>query len=938
MTETTRRCALPGCAVAIEDVPGRPPRRYCTAAHRSAARQARRAAMQSGGDARLAATLPWLAEPAEQPPTPDAAPAAEAVTVAPQVPVNRAARRRAAALARRSDTPPGRRTRGLHTSVPHRRRALAVLGAAGILAGGYAVTASQPPAPTATEAAASEEDWARGARVTLASVNRQLDTIAQVEAEWLRLPEEQRAASPTGPVEALEQRRELLENRRATLLSQLDSFEELDTARAELAEAERALSGLESTLAAAPPPAQRSPEQAAALSALDEQRDLRIRQRDARRDELAALEGGVENAVARPLPDDVAETEQVGEQVRQVIRGEDVPAPAPAPASPLPTRPDVVGGRDEPDGAPRQDVDTSGPPDPRGPGDEGVDVPPSPPAPAPLAPSSPAPSPPAPEGPVDQLAQGVDGAVAGTADAVGGVLDGGARDRDRERSADRPGDPAPAPAESAPAAPAPAAEAPSGPVETVVDTVEDVADGPAPRDGDAGRSEQGPVGEVVDTVGGAVGDVVDGPDQPADEARDRERDRGGREDADAKRTAEQDAGPSATAGEPAAPVADAAAPVVDDRYPDPPAALRVAPVGPLRDADGARSAPPEDDGTPAPPSSVSPSPVSPAPGLPAAGVPSDDAELALEVVRSTPAAAWTAPLVEAALEQAARQDATGPAPVAPTSTGEAAASPWGYDDESIDALNEMAASTSPASSGSGGGDAAQPAEVYGVPAGSGDDRAELAAAYEEALLEAYGIPPAGSTGYADGGSTDGSDGGSGGSGTEGTDPARDVSGSGGSYTVDGYSDDPGTSGGPDAAVDEDDSEDRGGDVLGTSGSDADAVSADDADTSVGETDSDDTYADTDSDGTYADADSDGTYADSDADADTDTDFDSDSDTDFDFDTDADADSDNDDSDADADADADTDADADADDSDDDAEPSDDGDDPDPEEDFGDPED
>ena len=58
---------------------------------------------------------------------------------------------------------------------------------------------------------------------------------------------------------------------------------------------------------------------------LDRYWDL-LRQRDARRDELLALEGGVEDAAARPVPDDVQQTQQVGEEVRQVIRGEDAPA------------------------------------------------------------------------------------------------------------------------------------------------------------------------------------------------------------------------------------------------------------------------------------------------------------------------------------------------------------------------------------------------------------------------------------------------------------------------------------------------------------------------------------------------------------------------------------------------------------------------------------
>ncbi|MCX6464304.1 MAG: hypothetical protein NTW05_12060, partial [Pseudonocardiales bacterium] len=57
-----KRCALPGCDEVIEDIPGRPARRYCTAAHRSAARQARRAAVQASQDQQLLATLPWLSE------------------------------------------------------------------------------------------------------------------------------------------------------------------------------------------------------------------------------------------------------------------------------------------------------------------------------------------------------------------------------------------------------------------------------------------------------------------------------------------------------------------------------------------------------------------------------------------------------------------------------------------------------------------------------------------------------------------------------------------------------------------------------------------------------------------------------------------------------------------------------------------------------------
>ena len=43
-----RHCALAGCGRAITTTTGRPERRYCTAAHRAAARRGRRAALRAG--------------------------------------------------------------------------------------------------------------------------------------------------------------------------------------------------------------------------------------------------------------------------------------------------------------------------------------------------------------------------------------------------------------------------------------------------------------------------------------------------------------------------------------------------------------------------------------------------------------------------------------------------------------------------------------------------------------------------------------------------------------------------------------------------------------------------------------------------------------------------------------------------------------------------
>jgi hypothetical protein len=51
MDDGARHCALAGCDEAVRVVTGRPERRYCTAAHRVAARQARRAATRGGRSA-----------------------------------------------------------------------------------------------------------------------------------------------------------------------------------------------------------------------------------------------------------------------------------------------------------------------------------------------------------------------------------------------------------------------------------------------------------------------------------------------------------------------------------------------------------------------------------------------------------------------------------------------------------------------------------------------------------------------------------------------------------------------------------------------------------------------------------------------------------------------------------------------------------------------
>jgi hypothetical protein len=354
MDDDARRCALPGCDVGIEPAGGRPERRYCTAAHRAAARQARRAGSGSnqcrpvpGGEQPLSGSLPWLREPAGSVPESEGPPPGlDAVSPAT--------------------------TRRTCDDRPRRRRTLAVLGVAGVLAGGYAATASrpEPPAPVPVQTAPAGEStdvWAQRATVALASVNRQLDTLAQAEEEWKRQPASRRSATPAA-VGALEERRSVLQRRRATLQSQLEAYRSLRATQLDLAVSEQHLQAVEKALAGAPSARRRSSEQAAAISALDEQRDLRIRQRDAQRTELNSLQEGVSTAARTPLPDDDATTDEVSRDVLEALReGGHTPEPR---DDPTPQRPDVVAERQQEDGKPRQEAGTSGPPDPRGPRDE----------------------------------------------------------------------------------------------------------------------------------------------------------------------------------------------------------------------------------------------------------------------------------------------------------------------------------------------------------------------------------------------------------------------------------------------------------------------------------------------------------------------------------------------------------------------------------------
>lgn len=359
MEDSLRTCALQGCDAPLEptgDVSGdRPQRRYCSAAHRLAARQVRRAAAQAAGDQRLADTLPWLREP-------------EAVEADEHVePARRGTATRRPVVARQAASGPDRPgpLRAPRSPLRH-RRTLALIGATAVLLGGYALTTS----PTVTGVPAPQDrtadQWAGQARIALAALDDKLGTLNASERTWQASAHE--SDRTPAAVAKLQQQRDTLLQQRAALQSQLQVYTSRQDAVDALAAAEQQLAEMDRIVADLPPATRRTPDQMAAAASLEEQRDLRARNRDACAERLAAIDDGIDRARTAPLPGDGDETEKVSDDVLALARGEDPATPEP---SGVRRNPEVLaGGRETAGDRERDDVGTGGPPDPRGPLDE----------------------------------------------------------------------------------------------------------------------------------------------------------------------------------------------------------------------------------------------------------------------------------------------------------------------------------------------------------------------------------------------------------------------------------------------------------------------------------------------------------------------------------------------------------------------------------------
>jgi hypothetical protein len=298
-----RRCALPGCYVVIEPEPdGRPQRKYCTAAHRAVARQMRREGIHRS------ATAPPLPLPAPPLPLPP---------IAPPPTVNQHQHQH-------------QRRRQLTETTARRARAVAVLGSAGLLVTGGGLMAASSPvgqpgsmisaAPWVPATPEAEQNWAEQARVSLASLESQLAEVNQAEQNWNALPEPDRADPAPPAVRALGARRRLLEQQRATLISELGAWDSMSVASRRLADTEAHVASLDRALKEVPRNRALTRSEADTAAQLGEQRNLRVRQRDSQREELDNLRQGLHEAMASPLPDDPTATKAITSRVTDLVR------------------------------------------------------------------------------------------------------------------------------------------------------------------------------------------------------------------------------------------------------------------------------------------------------------------------------------------------------------------------------------------------------------------------------------------------------------------------------------------------------------------------------------------------------------------------------------------------------------------------------------------
>ena len=387
----TRRCALPGCEELIELTADKAARRFCCAAHRAVSRQRRREAdEQAALQSMLLVEIPeparepepepsiWMRQPQESPRPASSGPGlSTGYTPLDLTPVGAARTEWAASRAgllstsgrgrggtKKKLTPAQLRAR----SSKRRAQTVAAISAMAVLVGGGNLVINQntepadgtgPKSPVALGPAPTDlAGWASQAEVSLASVSRQLDVIAQVEEAWNRSPVAQRLASPPAAVQMLLNRKAELEQAKVMMQSQLAAYRSWHDASAQMAAAQAELAAVERALEDVPAAAP----DAARVAQIEQQRDMWLRRRDTKAAEVADLSKTVQAAITGGLPDPASEqvTQEVGESVLAMASNPELPQQPDGPDAVVPPVQALV-PREEV-GRDRQPVETGAPP------------------------------------------------------------------------------------------------------------------------------------------------------------------------------------------------------------------------------------------------------------------------------------------------------------------------------------------------------------------------------------------------------------------------------------------------------------------------------------------------------------------------------------------------------------------------------------------------
>ncbi|HTK65786.1 MAG TPA: hypothetical protein VL595_25615, partial [Pseudonocardia sp.] len=248
-------------------------------------------------------------------------------------------------LAEAVEAGPARRRRSFSDVAGRRARAMAVLGSAGLLVTGGTLAFSGSPTSDSTTAAPwlapdpeAEQNWASEANVTLASLDRQLREVDEVEQTWNSLPPQERGEQTPPDVAALAKRRELLQQQRARLAEELSAYQSLRAAKQELSETERHVAGLDKALAEAQQDRRRAstadsgPDSGTdAFSRLRERRSAGDKVRQEQRKRMEDLAERVQEAMSTPLPSGDHATRTITSKVRDLLKNPSARHPGPAP-------------------------------------------------------------------------------------------------------------------------------------------------------------------------------------------------------------------------------------------------------------------------------------------------------------------------------------------------------------------------------------------------------------------------------------------------------------------------------------------------------------------------------------------------------------------------------------------------------------------------------